>query len=114
MGYMPDGNSAALRAYEREQDRLARKAPTDSELEEFVEEWIETRLKEEGADYLAEIITEAPYLGDLYKAVLKKDEAEVGYQFMKIVDKYLRPKAEEDAAVFDFEEYRMALYRSEP
>lgn len=101
---MPCGVTAALRMYEAEQDRLEKQAPTDLELERYVESWKEDRLKKMGSQFITEAFVESNSYSELYKAFVEGDQAEAGYALFKMVDAYWRPFAIEASRHVNFAE----------
>jgi predicted 2-oxoglutarate/Fe(II)-dependent dioxygenase YbiX len=105
MSNMACGNTATLRAYEALQDRLDRQAPTELELERFVEDWMERKAKKMGEMFIIEALSESDY-SPLFKAYQEQDALEIGITVQKIVANYWRNSAEEAANGHNFEEDR--------
>jgi len=106
MSNLADGNTAALRAYEAQQDRLDRQAPTDLELERYIDDWLERKCKKMGEMFLIEAFTEAADFSRIYKSYVEGDHVDLGMAFDKIVRAYWVPMAEESANGHNFQEDR--------
>lgn len=100
------GNTAALRMYEAEQDRLEKQAPTPLELERYVESWKEDRLKTMGSQFITEAFVESNSYSEIHRAYQDGDHTETGRALFKMVDNYWRPFAIEASRYVNFAEGR--------
>ena len=109
---MPDGNSAALRAHEADQDRLERQAPTEDELERYVEDWMDDKQRKMGFEFISEAVSEATddRFANLYAAYRSADSMQIGIAVKATVAGYWRPMAEKAAESHNFEEDRHECY----
>ena len=103
---MIDGNTAALRMYEAAQERLEKQSPTDSELERYIEDWMNNKAKELGSQFITEAFVESDNYAALYKSYMDGDQAETGRALFKIVESYWRPFAVEASNEVNFAEGR--------
>ena len=105
---MPDGNSAALKKHEAEQDRLDRQAPTEDELERYVEDWLERKRDKIGIEFIMEALNECDDDGRILLFCAFRDEsaADLGHIVRNTVNRYWRPMAEKAAETHNFEEDR--------
>jgi hypothetical protein len=90
---MIDGNTAALRMYEATQERLEKQSPTASELEQYIEDWMDNKAKELGSQFITEAFVESDSYAELYKAFVDGDQTETGRALFKMVENYWRPFA---------------------
>lgn len=105
---MPDGNRAALREFEAKQARAELGSPTESELESYVQDRLETQRDKLGTEFVREPIAEASEaeLIELFQAFRSGDSAEIGARFKAMVEKYWEPAIREAANYHDFSEDR--------
>ena len=105
---MECGNTAALRSYEADQDRLEKQAPTDRELENYIEDWMTTKQNKMGVEFVMEPLNEAGEAERICLFCTFRDEgaAEIGHTVRAIVNLYWRPSAEKAAAEHNFAEDR--------
>jgi hypothetical protein len=105
---MADGNTAALRAHEAQQDRLARQAPTDTERESFIDDFLEKKAKKLGTEFLREALAESDDadLSPLFIAYQTGGALEIGLAMREIVAAYWRPAAITAADEHNFDEDR--------
>ena len=108
MNDMTDGAMAALRQHEARQDRLEAQAPTPSELEDYVDNWLEKKRKQMGEAFLTEAFCEAEDYSRIYRAYSEADHVDIGVAFDKIVRAYWVPSALKDAEGHDFNRDREA------
>ena len=106
---MPCGNTAALREYEAQQERLERQAPNEYELENFIDHWMERKAQKLGIDFIYESFTESDEedLIELFQAYQSVLSIEIGSAMKKIINDYWRPAAEAAAAGHNFDEDRI-------
>ena len=104
---MPDGNTAALRQHEANQDRLEKQAPTEYESRRYVDDWLERKRDKMGVEFIMEALNECD---EAARIVLFRDfkepAIELGYTVKAIVHRYWRPSAEAAAAEHNFAEDR--------
>jgi len=103
---MPDGNTAALRMYESMQAIEESQAPTASELERYIETWLDNKAKELGSQFITEAIVESDSYSEIYKSFMDGDQAEIGRALFKMVENYWRPFAVEASNEVNFAEGR--------
>jgi hypothetical protein len=103
---MIDGNAAALRMYEATQERLEKQSPTASELEQYIETWMDNKRQELGSQFITEAFVESDGYAELYKAFVDGDQTETGRALFKIVENYWRPFAVEASNEVNFAEGR--------
>lgn len=101
---MPCGNTAALLAWENRQDGLERQAPTEAELERFIDDWLERKARKMGSQFLTEAFCESDDYAGVYRAWIEGDILELGEAFDKIVRDYWRPFAIEESRGHNFAE----------
>ena len=100
----PDGNTYAERQHNAARDD----EPTDSELESFVEDWLDTKRKKLGIEYISEALIERKGdigLMEIFKA-WNGQPLDFSDAVKKAIDDYWRPMAERDAEYHDFAEDR--------
>ena len=103
---MPDGHTYAER-----QHNAARYEPTDSEIESFIECWLESKRKKLGIEYISEALIERK--GDIGLMLIFQawngQPLDFSDAVKKAIDDYWRPMAERDAEYHDFAEDRGQL-----